>query len=76
MPTVTYTFSASVLTTASEAISARYGYEPLIDGLPNPETKQQFFRRWWLDKLKDEVRAHRLGTARAAVPIPVDIEVT
>lgn len=69
MPTISLTVSAADLTRAVDALSVRWGYQPTIDGDPNPQTKGEFVRQKIGQWVKGEVRAHELGTAQAAVTV-------
>ena len=48
---------------------------PGADGMPipNPETKQQFFRRMLLEYIRTVVRAEERKAAVAALPPPADL---
>lgn len=69
MATISLTVSAADLTRAVDALSTRWGYQPVIDGSPNPQTKGEFVRLKIGQWVKSEVHAHELGTAQAAVSI-------
>lgn len=69
MATISLTISGPDLTRAVDALSTRWGYEPVINGDPNPQTKGEFVRQRIGQWVKSEVRAHELGTAQAAVSV-------
>lgn len=51
-----------------DAIASRFGYrETVIDEegaeIPNPETKQEFYQQWLLDKTFMEIGSHLINTA-------------
>lgn len=50
--TLTYTIQDDKLLEAIDALSYAKGYRDIIDGTPNPETKQQFIKSWILKKLR------------------------
>lgn len=69
MPTITFTLSASDLTRAVDALGTRWGYQPTIDGQPNPQTQGEFVRQHIGQWIRGEVHAHELATAQAAVTV-------
>jgi hypothetical protein len=69
MPTISLTISAPDLTRAVDALSVRWGYQPTIDGQPNPQTKGEFVRQKIGQWVKSEVRSHELAEAQAAVSV-------
>lgn len=42
---LTYTGTTAALTRAVNLNAQHYGYQEVIDGLPNPESKQEFLRK-------------------------------
>lgn len=75
MPTISLTLSSTDLTRAVDALGTRWGYQPFIDGVTNPQTKGEFVRLRIAQWVKSEVHAHELGTAQAAVTV-TDVSIT
>lgn len=76
MPTITFTLSAQDLTRTVDALSTRWGYNPLLpNGATNPQSKGEFVRMALARRIRDEVRAQELFVAQAAIVI-TDVTVT
>lgn len=76
MATVSFTIATSDLTTMVDALSVRWGYQPILpDGTRNPDTPGEFVRLHIAQWIIGETREHRLNTARAAVSVE-DVSVT
>ncbi len=56
MPTISFTLSANDLTRVQDTIAALYLYQPIIDGLPNPESKAEFTKKIIANLIRDKVR--------------------
>lgn len=46
-----------------DAFAAVYGYQPTIDGTPNPETKAEFAKRQLIAHVRSLVATHESNTA-------------
>lgn len=55
-----------------DAICARYGYQELINGVANTQTKSQFTKEWMIKQLKNAVKEHEQATANATIKTDVD----
>lgn len=75
MPTISLTLSSTDLTRAVDALGTRWGYQPVIDGVANPQSEGEFVRQRIAQWIKSEVHAHELGTAQAAVTV-TDVSIT
>lgn len=54
------------------AFAAVYGYQPTVDGKPNPVTVQEFVRKTLKRLVADVVRAHEIRVAQAAAASSYD----
>lgn len=63
MPTITFTATAQNLNRLVTATCATRGYQPTIDGQPNPQTPAQFAKEWWWNEMKQEVRGYEAREA-------------
>lgn len=66
MATMTINIPDAQLSKVVDGMCINYNYEPLINGLPNPETKAVFARRMLIELLKRAVAAGEAKTARLA----------
>jgi UTP:GlnB (protein PII) uridylyltransferase len=57
---------ATARTNVLDAFALMGSYQDVIDGAPNPQTKQQFFNKELQQFIKDRVRQARDRTAQAA----------
>lgn len=69
MPTITFTLSGADLARAVDALGTRWGYQAIIDGQPNPQSQGEFVRQRIARWIRQEVHAHELATAQAAVTV-------
>jgi hypothetical protein len=64
MADITITLTpAAALTRAVDAICALYGYQTLINGNPNPETRNNFAKRIVAEWVKAQVVQYESGVA-------------
>ncbi len=68
MATLSFTYETGIvpLSRIVDAFALQGGYEEIIDGLPNPETKAQFARRTVRRFIMDIVRAADYRVAEEA----------
>lgn len=78
MATVSLTISSTDLTRIVAALSVRWGYPPfLADGVtPNPQTRGEFVRLHIGQWITQELHAHELATAQAAITAPTDVVIS
>ena len=77
MATIAFTLSAAHLTRTVDALGARWGYQTLINGQPNPQSKSEFVRLKIAAVIRSEVRAHEVAEAQAVTAGAItDIDVT
>lgn len=65
--TLTYDTGSVTLTDLNDTLALELGYEPIINGAPNPETKAQFNRRIIGQRLREMYRSAKRRQAYAEV---------
>lgn len=63
---------ASALTRLVDAICANHGYQAIINGSPNPETKNQYAKRMFAKWGKGQVALYETGLAVNAARITAE----
>lgn len=63
MATITISIPASITTRVIDGVSGQYGYQTLINGEANPETKTQFATRMARTWVKESVKAYEATLA-------------
>ena len=63
MATITITIPDSVVARVVDALGTHYGYQAIIDGAPNPETKARFVQRMIRTHIKNIVREQEASVA-------------
>lgn len=58
------TIADAQATRVIDGICTRHDYQPTINGVPNPETKNQFAKRMLIQDIKLMVRDSELATSR------------
>jgi hypothetical protein len=66
MAQIQITIPDAVLPRVVDAFAATYGYQPTIDGAPNPETKAAFAKRQVIAFIKRTVADREAGAAADA----------
>lgn len=73
MPQLSFNLSSQALNELVDCECYFGNYQPIVDGLPNPESKAQFAKRNQIEYLKNRVREYRKQqaeiVARAAVSV-------
>jgi hypothetical protein len=64
MLTLTYDTGSVPLSRINDGFAAAYGYQPTINGSPNPETKAEFSRRMVREYIKGVVKGQEVEAAR------------
>ena len=59
----------NILTRVVNGFCSNYGYQDTIDGIPNPETKQQFLKRKIIEFVKEAARNTEMNAAANAASI-------
>lgn len=75
MATISFTIPNAQVARITEAISVRYGYQATIDGMPNPQSKQEFTKAWLITQLKNAVKEHESATAVATAAANASLDV-
>lgn len=63
MPTFSVTVPIEVAARVVDAFAAAYGWQPTINGAPNPETKAAFTTRRLREHVRDVVAGYEASTA-------------
>lgn len=75
MAQVIFNLTPADQTRMVDALSVKFGYQPTINGSPNPQTAGEFVRQQIIKWTTQQVREHELNTARAVVTV-TDVAIT
>lgn len=75
MAVISLTIGAAAYTRVVTAVCNRNAYQSTIDGVPNPNTPQAFFKQWLIAKALDETRAYESEIAAATASANAGLDV-
>lgn len=75
MPDLVLSFTVNNLNRTVDALCSNFGYQDIINGQPNPQTKNAFAKQQLIQWIKQRVHNYELATAQATVTV-VDVDIT